>query len=162
MPKYFFSLMGDEPALIDVDGMNLADIEAARMSAVFEAREIMKAGLFEGCLPLHLRFEVTDTAGKPLLTIPFDKAVRICWPRDEDRPQPSQVSRAAAEGRVEAGHGGLPVWLAACGGAVAGLGTQMVEPSAAWLATPPAPAWEFALAAAVASLAWLRTNLLRY
>lgn len=158
MPAYFFHLIGDDPPLIDVTGINLPDIEAARMNAVFEAREIMKAGLFEGCLPLHLRFDVTDQAGRLLLSLPFDKAVRL--------PPPASAAEApvaAPPHRPAPPAGRWTPWLVAPVAAVTG-----------WLAAhlaglPPmvdlaiaTTGYDLALAMVVASLAWLRTSLMRY
>ncbi|MGA9581184.1 MAG: hypothetical protein WBR13_04335 [Allosphingosinicella sp.] len=76
MPRFFFHVF-DEAVVRDDDGIELADVEAARAAALAGARGMMCDQLMHGRLSLHHRIEVEDERGGPVLTLTFDDAVRI-------------------------------------------------------------------------------------
>lgn len=68
MPKYYFHTHGAEP-MIDCDGVELADITAARYMAIRTAGEMMRDGedVFWDTKPWLVT--VTDEAGSMLIEI---------------------------------------------------------------------------------------------
>ena len=76
MPRYFFHVY-DDLVLMDDDGIELADSEAARVAALAGARAMMCDQLSNGRLSLHHRIEVVDEGGGTILTLPFAEAVTI-------------------------------------------------------------------------------------
>ena len=83
MPHYFFNIRhrpGPMGLAVDPEGDDLADVNAAREHALFEAR----AMIVRERLPLirdwmDCSFEIMDEAGQPVLTVPFSDTV----PEDE-------------------------------------------------------------------------------
>lgn len=76
MPRFFFNVH-DDVVVIDDDGIELADAEAARVAALSGARALMCDQVKTGRLSLHHRIEVVDESGEPVLSLPFGDAVRI-------------------------------------------------------------------------------------
>ena len=76
MPRFFFHIY-DDIVLKDEDGLDLADTEAARRTALAGARAMMCDQLTRGRLSLHHRIEVEDERGGPVLTLSFADAVEI-------------------------------------------------------------------------------------
>ncbi|MFL6845019.1 MAG: DUF6894 family protein [Allosphingosinicella sp.] len=76
MPRYFFHIY-DDLVLVDDEGLELADDEAARSQALAGARGMMCDQLRAGHLTLHHRVEVEGEAGESLLILTFGDAVRI-------------------------------------------------------------------------------------
>jgi hypothetical protein len=76
VPRYFFHLYNDLVAK-DEEGTELPDLAAAREQAAEHAREMVCASVREGHLNLDHRIEVTDEAGKLLLTVTFRDAFTI-------------------------------------------------------------------------------------
>jgi hypothetical protein len=76
MPRFFFHIH-DDAVVIDEDGIDLADAEAARAAATAGARALMCDQMKAGRLTLHHRIEVVDEAGATVLTLPFGDAVTI-------------------------------------------------------------------------------------
>ena len=77
MPHYYFHLHNDVDVL-DEEGFDLPDVEAARAAAVKSARELMGAQIGdEGRLTLSDWIEVQDESGARILTIRFGDIVEI-------------------------------------------------------------------------------------
>ncbi len=73
MPRYYFHLHSQEGLLVeDHDGMDLPDLKAALEEALRVDRDLTldPAGLY------GLEFEITDSAGKPLLKVPVQERRR--------------------------------------------------------------------------------------
>jgi hypothetical protein len=73
MPRYYFHVRGRDGLRRDVDGIELADLQAARARAVKRACEIWSAhppqpGSNDDA------FEIADEAGRTVLTVPFSEA----------------------------------------------------------------------------------------
>ena len=69
MPLYFFHFTNGAHAIPDIEGLNFADIAAARDCAVDDARYLIEKNQVPGWK--RWRVEVTDEAGRALITIPF-------------------------------------------------------------------------------------------
>ena len=76
MPRYFFHIY-DDVIVHDDEGMELADVAAARREAVAGIREMMCDQVRKGRLVLHHRIEVEDAGGAPVLILAFADAVTI-------------------------------------------------------------------------------------
>lgn len=76
MPRFFFHLHNGEECP-DTEGVELADVEAARQEAIRSARSIMAGEVIEGRLPLRDVIEVADEAGATVTRLPFRDAVEI-------------------------------------------------------------------------------------
>ena len=72
MPRYYFHLRNQEDLLEDHEGMDLPDIQAALEEALRVDRDLAlePAGIY------GLEFEITDSAGKPLLKVPVQERRR--------------------------------------------------------------------------------------
>ena len=73
MPRYYFHLHSQEGLLVeDHEGMDLPDLKAALEEALRVDRDLTldPAGLY------GLEFEITDSAGKPLLKVPVQERRR--------------------------------------------------------------------------------------
>lgn len=77
MPRFFFNLHECGRVVIDDDGVQMADGNAARANAVHEARQIMAAEVSHGRLSFSCHIEVQDEARKVLLIVPFADAVVV-------------------------------------------------------------------------------------
>ena len=76
MPRFFFHIF-DDAVSRDDEGVELADAEAARRTALAGARSMMCDQLAAGRLSLHHRIEVRDEQGDEILTLAFGDAVTI-------------------------------------------------------------------------------------
>jgi hypothetical protein len=76
VPRYFFNIY-DDIVVRDDEGMELADVDAARREALAGIREMMCDQVRQGRLILHHRIEVLDAAGAAVLNMTFGDAVRI-------------------------------------------------------------------------------------
>jgi hypothetical protein len=76
VPRFFFHVF-DDAVIRDEEGIELADAEAARRTALEGARAMMCEQLVKGRLSLHHRVEVEDEEGGAVLTLRFGDAVEI-------------------------------------------------------------------------------------
>jgi hypothetical protein len=76
VPRYFFHVY-DDIVMLDDEGMELADAEAARAAALAGAREMMCDQIRHGRLALGHHIEVEDEAGSPVFSLSFADAVRV-------------------------------------------------------------------------------------
>ena len=77
MARFFFHLHECGKTLIDEEGRELPDLEAARFRAMQGARDLMCGEIEQGRLCLGCSIEVTDESGASVLTLAFRDAVRI-------------------------------------------------------------------------------------
>jgi hypothetical protein len=75
MPQFFFDLHECGRVLIDDEGVEMPDAEAARTNAVHEARQIMAAEVSHGRLCLACHIEVQDEARNVVLVVAFADAI---------------------------------------------------------------------------------------
>jgi hypothetical protein len=76
MPRFFFHIYDDVVALDD-EGLELADIEAARREAVRGARSLACEEVLHGHLHLHHRIEIASEAGDVVAAVAFKDAVAV-------------------------------------------------------------------------------------
>jgi hypothetical protein len=77
MPQFFFDLHECGRVLIDDEGVEMPDADAARTNAVYEARQIMAAEVSHGRLCLACHIEVQDEARKTVLVVAFADAIAL-------------------------------------------------------------------------------------
>lgn len=76
MPRFFFHLY-DDTVVLDPEGKELPNSEAAREEAVRNARELACAEVLEGHLGLNHRIEITDANDLPVGTVRFKDVVKL-------------------------------------------------------------------------------------
>jgi hypothetical protein len=76
MPRYFFHIH-EEVAVRDEEGIELADVAAARRQAIAGARDIMSEQVRGGRLGLRNRVDVEDERGDSVFSLAFADAVDI-------------------------------------------------------------------------------------
>ena len=76
VPRYFFHLHNDTYTR-DEEGCVLPDLEAARASAIRDARSLMASQVIDGRLCHDDRVEIADGDGKNLADVSFYDAVEI-------------------------------------------------------------------------------------
>lgn len=75
MPRFFFHVH-EESFVPDPDGIEFADVEAARAAALEGVRGMICDQVQKGRLCLGYRMEVEDEAGEPVFQLSFEDAVR--------------------------------------------------------------------------------------
>ena len=76
MPRYFFHLYDDIVAQDD-EGMELPNIDAARLKALSGARDVIAEQVRRGYFVRSHWIDVVDVQGEPVLTVTFRDAVDI-------------------------------------------------------------------------------------
>jgi uncharacterized protein DUF6894 len=76
MARYFFNIFNDA-TLIDDEGLELADLAAARAMALETARELVCESVHQGHLNLDHRIEIHDGGTEPVLVVTFRDAFTI-------------------------------------------------------------------------------------
>lgn len=76
MPLYFFNLFNDDITMDD-EGVQLADVEAARAHAVKEARVMAADSVIHGHFTRSHRIEVVDEGQNLVGIVRFDEAVVV-------------------------------------------------------------------------------------
>jgi hypothetical protein len=82
MPRYYFHVVTPNERIEDTEGQELPNLESARLEAVESLRSIISAEVRHGVLGLDEWIEVTDGAGKELLTIRGGDALKIATASD--------------------------------------------------------------------------------
>jgi hypothetical protein len=76
MPRFYFRFCdGDE--LPDLLGIEMPDVQTARMEAVRGIRSLVADLALQGRIPISNRVEVENEGGEALLTVTFDEAVKL-------------------------------------------------------------------------------------
>ena len=75
--RYYFHLREEDGYVIDDEGLELADLNAARAAATEGARSVIAAEAMAGRLPLRTIIEVDDEQGQRVLDLPFKDAVLL-------------------------------------------------------------------------------------
>ena len=76
MPRFYLHICDASSSTEDDEGYEFADVDAARVEAVWAARELMAADLRNGDpLGLNRFFRVTNENGETLFTVQFRDAV---------------------------------------------------------------------------------------
>ena len=82
MARYYLNLYNHGGPVLDEEGHEVRDLEAARAQAIAGIRSILAEELLHGRLDLGGRMEIVDESGRILATIPFREAV-IVHPEEE-------------------------------------------------------------------------------
>ena len=77
MPLYYFHLKDGVDTLIDAEGVELDGVEAARTSALLQARDIISHDAIQGTINLAQRIDVFDHADTLVCSLKFEDAVEI-------------------------------------------------------------------------------------
>lgn len=75
MPRFFFNIHDGDQILGDLEGTELATLDAARHEALVDARWILAEELRADGVTLERQFEITDEAGQILATVRFQDAL---------------------------------------------------------------------------------------
>ena len=76
MPRFFLHVRDADELFEDLEGGDLADLDAARSEASAAAREIVAEALRAGKPADGRRFEIADGAGRVLATVRFRDVLR--------------------------------------------------------------------------------------
>ena len=71
MPRFHFNLRDNGALVLDEEGAEHDTVEAAYLEAFASAHEMWITRLRQRSNPLGCAFEITDAAGKLLVTLPF-------------------------------------------------------------------------------------------
>jgi hypothetical protein len=77
---YFFHLCDGSNRLLDVEGQELTDLDAAKQFALLSARDILSHEMRNGHLNLRVRLDVADAAGAVVHTLPLEGAFKVIMP----------------------------------------------------------------------------------
>jgi len=83
MARFYFHLSEGQSVLIDSEGVDLPDNEAAERRALDSARDILSAEIRQGRVPLNMHLAVEDECGLTVHRLPFTQAVEITLPSAE-------------------------------------------------------------------------------
>jgi hypothetical protein len=76
MARFYFNVYDDMVATDD-EGLELPNLDAARLTAVSGARDLMCSQLRHGYIVLSHRIDVVDDSGAIVLHLPFADAIEI-------------------------------------------------------------------------------------
>ena len=83
MMRFFLDLHGcGQNAVIDDEGLEVADLAAARAQAILAAREIMAGEVVRGHLCLGCAIAIRDESGATVMALPFAEAVSVSFTND--------------------------------------------------------------------------------
>jgi hypothetical protein len=77
MAIYFFHLCEGEDRVVDEEGRELPDMQAALAAAVAAARDIMAGDVRIGILPLNISIEIVESETRACAEVQFEDAVQI-------------------------------------------------------------------------------------
>lgn len=77
MPRFYFHIRNGHDLETDAAGTEFASLEAAVCDAKQAAREIIAEMLMTGEVLDEQRFEITDTRGITVATVPFKSTLRL-------------------------------------------------------------------------------------
>ncbi|MDB5552412.1 MAG: hypothetical protein JWL86_2396 [Rhizobium sp.] len=77
MPRYFFHIRTADELILDPDGSDLPDLDAARCEAVQSARDLVANLLREGQILDGQAFEISDEADNVLERVTFRSVIRL-------------------------------------------------------------------------------------
>ncbi|MBY3531278.1 hypothetical protein RWK44_29295 [Rhizobium sp. 25PS6] len=74
--RFYFNILSEAGSLDDWEGTELADLEAARVEAVRDARALMSSAVLLGHDISSRSVEIRNETGDILLVLPFSEAVK--------------------------------------------------------------------------------------
>jgi hypothetical protein len=76
MSLYYLHIVDDDDVVLDPDGSDHPNLEAARDEAIDGARQLISDAVRHGSpLRMHRFFRINDADGKTLLNVPFTDAI---------------------------------------------------------------------------------------
>lgn len=75
MPLYHFTFTNGRHVITDLEGVDLANLAAAREHALSDARRLMDRHI--ACAIDQWRVDITNEDGQPMMTVPF---FEVGWP----------------------------------------------------------------------------------
>jgi len=75
MPRYFFHIREEEQVIVDDEGIDLPNLEAAREEAVAAARQLLSQSVLKGKACNGRVFEITNENGIVVLSVPFRETI---------------------------------------------------------------------------------------
>lgn len=77
MPRYFLHVHNSHGAAEDDEGMDADSLSEARERAVAGIRSLLSAEAANGEMNFKGRIDISDEAGKVVLSVPFSEAITI-------------------------------------------------------------------------------------
>ncbi|MCL6699497.1 hypothetical protein LZ496_11970 [Sphingomonas sp. NSE70-1] len=74
---YYFHLCDGSDRLLDIEGQELPDLNAAKEFALHCARDTLSHEMKDGLLNLRLRLDVANAAGAVVHTLPLEEAFKV-------------------------------------------------------------------------------------
>jgi hypothetical protein len=75
MTRYYFNVVTPTTTVEDLEGTELSSLDAARMEAIKDVRQLMGAAILDGDDISNRSIEITNDAGEVLLVLPFADAI---------------------------------------------------------------------------------------
>ena len=75
MSRFYLHQQFANGLIEDPDGTEAVDLTAAKHEAILAARQLLANAILTGVLPLGTAFQITDEAGRMLVTVPFSDAL---------------------------------------------------------------------------------------
>ena len=77
MPRFFMHLRDGTDEMLDPEGVELPDIEAARTKVLAAARDVLAGDVRHGLIDLRYRIDAEDEAGRLVYSLAFKHAFSI-------------------------------------------------------------------------------------
>lgn len=77
MARYYLHINNGGGYSEDIEGQELADLDAARAAAIEGVRSLLSEEARQGQLDLSGKIEIADADGNILLIVPFSEAVEL-------------------------------------------------------------------------------------
>lgn len=77
MPRFFMHLRDGTDEVLDPEGVELPDLDAARSKALTAARDVLAGDVRHGLIDLRYRIDAEDEAGRLVYSLPFKHAFSI-------------------------------------------------------------------------------------
>ncbi|MCL6652682.1 DUF6894 family protein [Agrobacterium rubi] len=77
MSRYYFNIRSGNLLYEDPEGDDYASIEVAVEEAIAASREMTAESVKKGELVIMRTFEITDTRGQVIATVPFSDAIKL-------------------------------------------------------------------------------------
>jgi hypothetical protein len=76
MQRFYFNILSEAGLVEDLEGTELPDLEAARLEAIEDARQLMSDAVRIGYDIAARSVEVRNEAGEMVLLVPFAEALK--------------------------------------------------------------------------------------
>ena len=77
MPRYYFHVFNGSGETRDDEGVELPDLEAARLEALWGIRSMLRDEIASGSIDFAGKIQITDRDNRHLLDVPFPAAVEV-------------------------------------------------------------------------------------